>query len=120
MRLGMWKLLTIINEEHMRVRTHPGEVLLEEFLKPLGLSAHGLALAIGVPPTRIADIVHQRRGVSADTAVRLARYLGTTAEFWCNLQNAYELSVVEATKRQELELIIPYEQKKATAALAVS
>ena len=56
----------------MRIRTHPGEILLEEFLKPLGLTAHGLALAIGVPCTRIADIVHQRRGVSADTAIRLA------------------------------------------------
>ena len=57
---------------YMRIRTHPGETLLEEFLKPLGLTAHGLALAIGVPCTRIADIVHQRRGVSADTAIRLA------------------------------------------------
>ncbi len=97
----------------MRIRTHPGEVRLEEFLKPLGLSAHGLALAIGVPPTRISDIVHQRRGVSADTAIRLARYLGTTAEFWCNLQSAHELSVVAATKRQEIAHIIPYEQRKA-------
>ena len=104
----------------MRIRTHPGEVLQEEFLKPLGLSAHGLALAIGVPPTRISDIVHQRRGVSADTAARLARYLGTTAEFWCNLQSAHELSVVEATKRQDLEHIIPYEQRKAATTLAVS
>ncbi|MBQ7249039.1 MAG: HigA family addiction module antidote protein [Deltaproteobacteria bacterium] len=99
----------------MRIRTHPGEVLLEEFLKPLGLSAHGLALAIGVPPTRIADIVHQRRGVSADTATRLARYFGTTAEFWCNLQSAHELSVVAATKQQELAHIIPHGEGTAPA-----
>ena len=102
----------------MRIHTHPGEVLLEEFLKLLALSAHGLALAIGVPPTRIADIVHQRRGVSADTAARFARYFGTTAEFWCNLQSAYELSVVAATKRQELAHIIPHGQKVAVAAFS--
>lgn len=65
----------------MRIRTYPGEVLLEEFLKPLGLLAQGPELAIGVPPTRIADIVHQREGVSADTAARPARYFDTTAEF---------------------------------------
>ncbi len=100
----------------MRIRTHPGEVLLEEFLKPLALSAHGLALSIGVPPTRIADIVHQRRGVSADTAARLARYFGTTAEFWCNLQSAHELSVVEATKYQDLAHIIPHGQRTAASA----
>ena len=103
-----------------RIRTHPGEVLLEEFLKPLGLSAHGLSLAIGVPPTRIADIVHQRRGISADTAARLARYFGTTAEFWCNLQSSHELSVVAANKQQDLAHIIPHEQRKATAAVAGS
>ena len=100
----------------MRIRTHPGEVLLEEFLKPLGLSAHGLALAIGVPPTRIADIVHQRRGVSADTAARLARYFGTTAAFWCNLQSAHELSVIASTKGQELAHIIPHGQAATTTA----
>ena len=94
----------------MRIRTHPGEVLLEEFLKPLGLSPHGLALALGVPPTRIADIVHQRWGVRADTAARLARYFGTSAAFWCNLQSAYELSVVASTKGQELAHIIPHGQ----------
>lgn len=101
----------------MRIRTHLGEVLLEEFLQPLGLSAHGLALALGVPPTRIVDIVHQRRGVSADTAARLARYFGTSAAFWCNLQSAYELSVVASTKGQELAHIIPHRQS-VTATVA--
>ncbi|WP_238182871.1 HigA family addiction module antitoxin, partial [Methylobacterium trifolii] len=69
-----------------RIRTHPGEILKEDYLLPLGLSAHALALAIGVPPNRISDIVRQRRGVTADTAVRLGRYFRTSAEFWMNLQ----------------------------------
>lgn len=63
----------------MRIRTHPGEVLREEFLLPLGLSAHALALALHVPATRINDIVRERRSITADTAARLARYFGTTA-----------------------------------------
>ena len=79
-----------------RIRTHPGEVLREEFMKPLGRSANALALALRVPPTRIGDILRREkpRAVSADTAVRLARYFGTSPEFWLNLQSAYELSLV--------------------------
>ena len=102
----------------MRIRTHPGEILQEEFLTPLKLTAHGLALAIGVPPTRIADIVHQRRGVSADTAARLARYFGTSADFWCNLQSAHELSLVAAKKEQELMRIVPLAQQQPVLATA--
>jgi addiction module HigA family antidote len=77
-----------------RIRTHPGEVLLEEFMRPLGLSANALGLALRVPATRIGDIIRgeKPRGVSADTALRLARYFGTSAEFWLNLQSAYDLS----------------------------
>ncbi len=77
-----------------RIRTHPGEVLREEFMKPLGLSANALALALRVPATRIGDILRAEkpRAVSADTAIRLARYFGTTPEFWLNLQSAYDLS----------------------------
>lgn len=77
----------------MRIKTHPGEVLREEFLAPLNLSANALAIALRVPATRIGDIVNQRRGVSADTALRLARYFGTTAQFWLNLQTDHDLSV---------------------------
>ena len=80
----------------MRIRTHPGEVLAEEFLKPLGLSARALAKAIEVPQNRISDIVRGRRGVSADTAIRLGRFLGTDPRFWLNLQTAHDLSVAEA------------------------
>ncbi|HLY47382.1 MAG TPA: HigA family addiction module antitoxin [Stellaceae bacterium] len=77
-----------------RVRTHPGEVLREEFMTPLGLSANALALALRVPATRIGDILRTEkpRAVSADTAIRLARYFGTSPEFWLNLQSAYDLS----------------------------
>lgn len=91
----------------MRVRTHPGEVLLEEFLKPNNMTAHALALAISVPYTRISDIVHQKRGVSADTAARLSRFFGNSAEFWLNLQNAHDLSIVEMKKDIELQKILP-------------
>ncbi|MBQ3058884.1 MAG: HigA family addiction module antidote protein [Desulfovibrio sp.] len=91
----------------MRIRTHPGEILLEEFLNPLGITAYALALAIGVPTSRITDIIHQRRSITADTAARLARYFGTSATFWCNLQSAYDLSVVEAAKTAELDNIVP-------------
>jgi antitoxin HigA-1 len=68
----------------------PGEVLLEEFLKPLGLSQYQLAKDISVPPRRINEIVHGKRAVTADTALRLSRYLGTTDRFWLNLQTHYD------------------------------
>lgn len=72
----------------------PGEILLEEFMKPLGLSANALALALRVPATRIGDIIRpeKRRGISADTALRLGRYFGTSPEFWLNLQSSYDLA----------------------------
>ncbi|MSP42087.1 MAG: addiction module antidote protein, HigA family [Alphaproteobacteria bacterium] len=72
---------------------HPGEILKEEFLKPLELSAYALANATGMPRTRISDIILGRRGISADTALRLARYFGTDAQSWLNLQTRYDLEV---------------------------
>ena len=72
---------------------HPGEVLLEDFLKPMGLSQSRVALAIGVHPRRINEIVLGKRGVSADTALRLAKFFGTSAELWLGLQMDYELDV---------------------------
>lgn len=72
---------------------HPGEILLEEFLEPLGVSQYRLAREIGVPARRINEIVHGQRRVSADTALRLARYLGTSERFWLNLQSRYDLEV---------------------------
>ena len=72
---------------------HPGEVLLEEFLEPLGVTQHRLAVSIGVPPRRINEIVHGRRRITADTALRLARYFGTTDRFWLNLQTRFDLEL---------------------------
>lgn len=72
---------------------HPGEILLKEFLEPLGISQYRLAKDISVPPRRINEIVHGRRGISADTALRLARYFDTTERFWLNLQTRYDLEV---------------------------
>ncbi len=74
---------------------HPGEILREEFLGPLRMSANELALAPRVPATRINDIVNEKRGITADTALRLSRYFGTTARFWMNLQASWELEVAE-------------------------
>ncbi len=78
---------------------HPGEILLEEFMKPLGLSQNRLGRALKVSPRRINEIVHGRRGITADTALRLSRYFGTSAEFWLGLQTDYDLDVA----RDELE-----------------
>jgi len=72
---------------------HPGEVLLEEFLKPLGISQYRLAKGISVPPRRVNEIVLHKRSISADTALRLGRYFGTSEQFWLNLQGEYDLDV---------------------------
>jgi len=72
---------------------HPGETLLEEFLRPLGVSQYQLAKAVGVPARRINEIVHGQRRISADTALRLARYFGTSERFWVNLQARYDLEL---------------------------
>lgn len=76
-----------------RITTHPGEMLQEEFLAPLGMSARALAAALDVPVTRVTELIRERRGVTADTAIRLGMYFGTTPDFWLNLQAAYDLSV---------------------------
>ena len=87
------------------VTTHPGEILGEEFLKPLGISAHRLSLCTRVPATRISEILHGRRSVTSDTALRLARFFGTSAEFWINLQTNFDLSKA----RQEFQAAIERE-----------
>lgn len=83
---------------------HPGEILEEEFLKPLGLSQYRLAKDISVPPRRINEIVLGKRAVSADTALRLSRYFGNTAEFWLGLQTHYELDVANGKLGKKLEM----------------
>ena len=75
---------------------HPGEILREEYLAPLEMSAHALAMALHVPAPRINDIVRERRAVTPDTALRLARYFDTTAQFWLNLQSAFDLKLAES------------------------
>ncbi|HYO43872.1 MAG TPA: HigA family addiction module antitoxin [Candidatus Limnocylindrales bacterium] len=86
---------------------HPGEVLLKEFLVPLGVTQHRLAVSIGVPPRRINEIVHGKRRITADTALRLARYFATTDRFWLNLQTRYDLEVQKDHLGGELEQIQP-------------
>lgn len=78
---------------------HPGEMLREEFMKPLGLSANALAIALRVPVTRISEIVRERRGITADTALRLARYFNMTPEFWMRLQMDYDLESASVTQQ---------------------
>ena len=88
---------------------HPGEVLREEFLIPMGITAHGLAMALHVPAPRINDIVLERRAVTADTAVRLARYLGTSADFWMGLQADFEMALAREKLSAALKTITPYQ-----------
>ncbi len=85
---------------------HPGEILLEDFLKPLGISQYRLAKDIHVPLRRINEIALERRGISADTALRLARYFRTTPQFWLNLQSHYELDTARLTTEKTIERTI--------------
>jgi addiction module HigA family antidote len=82
---------------------HPGEILLEEFMRPLGISINGLALELRVPATRISAIVNEARSVTAETALRLGRYFSTTSEFWMNLQRDFDLRVATNESRREIE-----------------
>ena len=82
---------------------HPGEILLEDFMHPLGLSQYALAKAISVPARRINEIVHGKRAITADTALRLARYFGTDAQSWLNLQSHYELKKAEIELGEKLD-----------------
>ena len=86
---------------------HPGEVLQEDFMKPLGLSSTALAAALGVTPARINEVVRGRRGITADTALRLARYFHTDAQSWMNLQDNYELAIAERESAAALRAIRP-------------
>jgi addiction module HigA family antidote len=76
---------------------HPGETIHKDFLKPLGMSVNNLAMELHIPATRMMEIIHGRRGITADTALRLARYFNTTPKFWLNLQASYDLAVATAT-----------------------
>lgn len=82
---------------------HPGEILREDFLRPLELSMNKLALDLHIPVTRVAEIVHERRSVTPDTAIRLGRYFNTSARFWINLQSAYDLEMVGTETHRQIE-----------------
>ncbi len=90
---------------------HPGEILREEFMIPRGLSANALAIALRVPATRINDIARERRAISADTALRLARYFGNSAEFWLGLQSDYDMKIALAEHGAQIKQdIVPMEK----------
>lgn len=86
---------------------HPGEVLLEDFMKPLGLSQYRVAKDIGVTPIRISQIVHGKRAITVDTAMRLARYFGTSAEVWVRMQARYDLEVAQAAYGERIAQEVP-------------
>lgn len=97
---------TIIDDRLPNI--HPGEVLRDEFLSPMNVSAYRLAKEINVPETRISEIIHGKRAVTADTAIRFAKFFGTTAEFWLTLQNLYDLEEEENNHASEFEMIKTY------------
>lgn len=86
---------------------HPGEILREEFLLPLEMTPHALAMQLRVPAPRINDIVREKRGITADTALRLARFFNTTAQFWLNLQTAYDLKIAENMLSEKINREVP-------------
>jgi len=95
------------DSHHGHAADSSGELLLAEFLEPLGVTQHRLAVAIGVPPRRINEIVHGKRGITADTALRLSRFFGTTDRFWLNLQSRYDLEVERERLEDALDRIEP-------------
>ena len=99
--------MSIMRKGKPNWRAHAGEILREDFLKPMGISLYELAKRLHVPAPPVNDIVLERRGISADTAVRLSRFFGTTEQFWLNLQGAYEISRVKAEHATEIKLIKP-------------
>lgn len=96
-------------EANMIEPIHPGEILLEDFINGFGITQNKLAVSIGVPPRRINEIVHGKRGITADTAIRLARYFGTSEEFWMNLQSNYELRIERRVIQDSVAAITPLE-----------
>ena len=92
---------------------HPGEIIKEEYLEPLSMSVNALAVALRVPASRINDVVRQKRGVSIDTALRLARYFNTTAQFWMNLQISYDLKIARQNMTKIEDEIIPLQMVAA-------
>jgi len=99
---------------------HPGEILREDFMAPLGISMNKLALDLHVPVTRIAEIVHERRGMTPDTALRLGRYFDTSARFWLNAQAAYDLEVAQDALQRTVERDVRPRRASASTAKAIA
>lgn len=94
---------------------HPGQILYEEFMQPMNITGYRLAKDTGLDPKRISDIIHKKRGITADTALRLAKFFGTTAQFWLNLQNTFDLEEKEKELRPVLMKIHQYPQDAVTS-----
>ena len=92
---------------------HPGEILVEEFLKPYGISAYKLSKDIGIPQTRTSEIIKGKRRITADTALRLSKYFGNTPKFWLGMQNDYDIEEEQNQKQKELENIVRINQNVA-------
>lgn len=98
---------SIITDGDLIEPIHPGEILMEDFIEGFGITQNKLAVSIGVPPRRINEIVHGKRGITADTAIRLAKYFGTSEEFWMNLQSQYELRIGRRVLQAQIAGIAP-------------
>lgn len=96
-----------ITENDLIEPIHPGEILMEDFIEGFGITQNKLAVSIGVPPRRINEIVHGKRGITADTALRLGKLFGTTAQFWLNLQTLYDLDLAEDRAAEQIDAIVP-------------
>ena len=96
-----------ITETDLIEPIHPGEILMEDFIEGFGITQNKLAVSIGVPPRRINEIVHGKRGITADTALRLGKLFGTTAQFWLNLQTLYDLDLAEDRAAEQIDAIVP-------------
>lgn len=107
--------MAIVRKGTPNWKIHPGEILRNEFLRPMNLSVYRVAKAIRVPAPRVNDIVLRKRGISADTAVRLAKFFGTSEQFWLGLQAAYDVGVVKSEQRKEIEQIAPMQRHHAEA-----
>lgn len=99
--------MTITDSSGKLAPIHPGVVLMEDFIEGFGITQNKLAVSIGVAPRRINEIVHGKRSITADTALRLAKYFGTSAQFWLNLQMRYELDLAEDRLSQQIAAITP-------------
>ena len=115
---------SVLKEGALMPALHPGEMLREEFMKPLGLSANALAMALRVPVTRISENVRERRGITADTALRLARYFNMTPEFWMRLQMDYDLEsaadIEQAAVRKEIRPRPGYQRQSGNDKRAIA